>query len=709
MKRAALLLLGIALPALGDRFNVTFEGKSVSRAQVCASRAGDLASPMTRFFTGTATICFPAADQVQLPPGTWNVFARRGAELISDSVVVAMGGGTNTHDLALVAAASVEHDDAPLYAYVPATGAVIPVTDIVPATRIVPLIVKAGRVLAIGAPVTPKATKINRFEFPEEKGSVIVPVTLEGKGEPPQVALAGTAQRADSSLLFFRNVPTGIQMIELRGDPWMATHRPVNVNAGAIAVAEPLVARVVTTLRVHWSRGKVGPNDRDCDGKPANPLPLTLTLLACSDEAASRCGSIIITRQLPRIITRQLPRDAQNGVIEFPNLTAGTYLLRAAELQKEVRVAADKPNDVEFEIRYATFFGRVTRGGKPLHVRLFETATDPDTGDYTAALPALPKAGAVVTLVPCDGGGAMKIVPDEEPADNARFDIEVPDNRLAIHVIDAESRAPIEKAFVSLAALENGHDQAAHFAGPAGMTDAEGRLVIESAVANKRLHICAWRSDYENACSDRFELGSETEKNVELALSRSSARQGRVVLNGPQQVASVAWYSPDGRTTEITQVREDGTFTYQRAHAPGEIVAYFSVNQPFMVMRQPRVADDDVFEIRPPFGARVRRFQVGLASSAHEGAFVALAIGDIMVPEDALRWHMSRHGDPTTVPPGGSTQVIDIVESAPIRVILIPYSFVNSHDVRGVDPAMQPEVNALPQQALGERARVDFP
>ena len=290
MKRAALLLLGITLPAFADRFNVTFEGKPVSRAQVCASRAGDLASPMTRFFTGTATVCFPADGEVQLPPGTWNVFARRGAELISDSVVLATGGGTKTHDLALMAAASVEHDDAPLYAYVPATGAVIPVTDIVPATRIVPLIVKAGRVQAIGAPVTPKAGKINRFEFPEEKGSVIVPVTLEGKGEPPQVALAGTAQRADSSLLFFRNVPTGIQMIELHGDPWMAMHRPVNVNAEAIAVAEPLVARVVTTLRVHWSRGKVEPNDRDCDGKPANPLPLTLTLLACSDEAGSRCG-----------------------------------------------------------------------------------------------------------------------------------------------------------------------------------------------------------------------------------------------------------------------------------------------------------------------------------------------------------------------------------------------------------------------------------
>ena len=66
MKRAALLLLGITLPAFADRFNVTFEGKPVSRAQVCASRAGDLASPMTRFFTGTATVCFPADGEVQL-------------------------------------------------------------------------------------------------------------------------------------------------------------------------------------------------------------------------------------------------------------------------------------------------------------------------------------------------------------------------------------------------------------------------------------------------------------------------------------------------------------------------------------------------------------------------------------------------------------------------------------------------------------------
>src|SRR5205085_10146047 len=108
-----------------------------------------------------------------------------------------------------------------------------PVSDIVPASRIVPLIVKAGRVFAIGTPVTPKATKINRFEFPEEKGSVIVPVSVDGKAPPPQITLAGATQRADASLLFFRNVPAGFQIVELSGSPWVAMHRPLKVDAGA--------------------------------------------------------------------------------------------------------------------------------------------------------------------------------------------------------------------------------------------------------------------------------------------------------------------------------------------------------------------------------------------------------------------------------------------------------------------------------------------
>src|SRR5262249_61698970 len=100
MKRV-LLLLAMAVPAFAERFNVTFERQPVSRAQVCASRAGDPGTPITRFFTGTATVCYSADSDVQLPPGRWTVFARRSTELISDSVVLATSGESKTYDLVL--------------------------------------------------------------------------------------------------------------------------------------------------------------------------------------------------------------------------------------------------------------------------------------------------------------------------------------------------------------------------------------------------------------------------------------------------------------------------------------------------------------------------------------------------------------------------------------------------------------------------------
>ena len=71
MKRA-ILLFAIALPAFADRFTVTFDGKSIGGAEVCATRAGDPASPVTRFLTGGAPVCYPARGEVRLPPGSSN-------------------------------------------------------------------------------------------------------------------------------------------------------------------------------------------------------------------------------------------------------------------------------------------------------------------------------------------------------------------------------------------------------------------------------------------------------------------------------------------------------------------------------------------------------------------------------------------------------------------------------------------------------------
>ena len=693
MKRA-LLLLAIAVPAFADRFNVTFEGKPVSRAEVCATRAGDLASPLTRFLTGGAMTCYAANGEIRLPPGAWNVFARRADDLISDAAVIA--GDSKPHDLALVRAARVEHGEKGLYAYVVGTGALIPVDTTVPATRIVPLLVAGGRIRAIGTAVTPEPGKSVRFEFandPAGKGSVVVPVATLSKTD---VTLAGAKQRADSALLFFRGVPAGSQQIAFGG-----RQRTVKVEAGQIAIAEPLV--LGSMLRIHWwtpvALASLAQPERACGKKTEAPAKALakLELLQCPN----RCTVVA---------ERPFPTDAVKGVVELPDVSAGSYVVRVTHpgLPPFSRSIVVPPEEPDIEIRYVTFFGKVTRGGKPLHVRLFGTVTDPETGDYTAVMTRLPAAGVPEEIEPCDGGRAIRIVSDDPPVENARYDITVPENRLVVRVVDAESRAPIEKAVINMAALEKGKDEAAHFAGPAGQTDAEGKFVVESIVANKRLNVCASRQDYENACADRFEFGSEREKTIEIGLRKAVARQGRVVLGGPQQFASIDWYSLDGRLTETTLVKDDGSFTFKRTHPAGEIVCYSSANQPFIVVRQSPLRDDEVFEIRPPIGARLRSFQIALSPDARDNAYATIALGDVIVPLNPFAAHVARHGAQSSLRPGWVMNVPDIVESAPIRVILIPFSFAFSHDVPGIDFAMHPEVHSLPQQLLGERARVDF-
>src|SRR5262249_24413546 len=113
-------------------------------------------------------------------------------------------------------------------------------------------------------------------------------------------------------------------------------------------------------------------------------------------------------------------------------------------------------------------------------------------------------------------------------------------------------------------------------------------------------------------------------------------------------------------------------------------------------------------EIRPAPGARLRSFQVALSSDAHESAYFTLALGDIIVPTGALMRHIAMHGAQANLAPGVAATVPDVVESAPIRAILIPFSFAQTHDLRCLDVAFHPEVHALPQQLLGERTRVEF-
>jgi hypothetical protein len=244
-----------------------------------------------------------------------------------------------------------------------------------------------------------------------------------------------------------------------------------------------------------------------------------------------------------------------------------------------------------------------------------------------------------------------------------------------------------------------------------GRTDEKGRYVFEPIEKKKEMLICASRDDYDDQCADRFVMGDDHERHIELALKKVNIHRGQVMLSG-DMLGRIDWHSRDGRMTESAAVKPDGTFTFKKDHADGEIVTYGSRKQPFIAMLQPHLGPDDTLQIRVPNGARIRTFDVAMSSSSRErGAWVTIMLGDVVVPGNSFAFHMDMHGHETWIHAGASTSLVDIAETAPLRVMLILMNVVNAapqDETR--DFALRADLmNAYPKQEVGEKTRVEFP
>jgi hypothetical protein len=254
------------------------------------------------------------------------------------------------------------------------------------------------------------------------------------------------------------------------------------------------------------------------------------TLLFCGDDAR-KLNKYIHASDCRAIGERALAMDVLHGEAVFDDVTPGVYLMQVSYpslpiLKKQFEVVARGGADVDFELRWFTFFGKVTRDGQPVMASLYGTVSDPVTGRYDAVLPRDPRENPV-EVATCDGAVQYTIVPDAAPAENAAFDIEIARNRIDVKVVDAETKMPIADAMVSLAASVDDDPSVAHFAGPAGKTDERGLFVIEPVLANKELHICASTDAHERACAEPFRMGKSKQRGIRLELARVVKRRGR--------------------------------------------------------------------------------------------------------------------------------------------------------------------------------------
>jgi hypothetical protein len=709
MRRASFLVLLVALPAFGTDAN-----------EVCRWKAGAAANPNTRFFSSSAVECHPASENV---PADWNRFAREGDSLISAG-----------SDLKLVPAAKINATvptGAALFVYVPRTSFAIP-GNVIPAdTDVIPLLIKDGKVIAIGNRVNVPAGKTASVAFDPPRANhvdVVVPIVFAPKSdpsiEPPQVLIGekdkpiiALNKGTDAALLFFRDVAPA--KLKLSGKRWKTSE--VAVAGGPVVTLDPITATQTSKLIVNWWSTKppaaIAAKSDDCKpSKRAFPLmelwstesKFVAIVSNCAVDS-SRPGTRAQCKETAR---RDLEEGAVRGAFDVEDIPAGDYSIEIHHpglpvIGKRIEVTAAEATNVDVPLSYITFFGKITRGGKPVHAKVFNAVTDPETGIYDAVVTRIPAANSTTEVMPCDGSDTYRFIPDEAPKENAAFDIVIPDNRIHVEVYDKATGAAISKATVGFGALLPGEKFSAHFMGTYGETGEDGKITISPVLQNRMVKVCASREDYEGPCEPDFKM-EESEKTIRIALSKVEVRHGRVNAV-PFSRGQITWFSPT--TSSIVEMirtfKDDGSFVYKKDHVAGEIVVFSAADRPLYAFIQPQIASDAVFEITPP-PAPVRSFTVTLADTSKErSASIALSIGNVVVPGPGLDWQlMSRRIQPS-IRPGGSVLVPDILETGPIRVILIPASLAEIF--RGRNLPNVPEIGSFPSQPLSPDNAVTFP
>lgn len=664
----------------------------------------------------------------EVPKGDWRVFTRDGDRRVSDRVVA------SGVEAPLVAAAKIDArvpEGASLFVYIPRTRSIMPVVSgMIPSdTDVVPIAAAAGKIAAVGAPINVHPGATAKAQFP---GANVVAIVAARAGSdtsvaPPDVFVQSGERRIKPvdplratdtapALLFFRDVPAAGSKLVLSGKRWKTAEVPIAVT-GDIALLDPITATQTSKVEVSWwapvDPAKLATKQSDCTiSKRAFPFyekrstepKFVAILMACPSGP----------RSCKESAREEVPMGALRGSFAFEDVPAGLSVLEfdypgLPAVSKSFEVFARESTAVDVPLHYIAFYGKVTRGGKPVHAMVFGAITDPATGEYNAVVTRLPPARITTEVLPCDGGNSYRFVPDETPKENTAFDIEIPDNRIVVEVYDKASGAPVPRARVDLAALMPGETNGAHFAGAVAETDENGKASIGPVLQNRNLKVCATRDDYEPACEPDFKM-EQSEKTIRLVLSKAHVHRGHVA-GGAGRMPQIVWFSPaTGMITEMIRAfQEDGWFTFKKEHPPGEIVVAIAADRPLYALLQPMLDPEATFEIARPL-APVRSFTVTLAEgSKEESAWPALAIGNVIVPANAVMWHLGpRLHAVGPLRPGRSVMISDVLQTGPIKVILVPRSAEGRYSPQ-VQLPLVPDVAAFPMQDLGTATSVVFP
>ncbi|MCA1732032.1 MAG: hypothetical protein LC732_00335 [Acidobacteria bacterium] len=689
MRAILLVLLLLASPSDAAQIRATAErdGEAVPAAEICAYAA----APGDPFLAlaGSKISCYDPREPIEMPDGAFALVARAPGLISAQQPFVSPASGPEEEiaelRLPLVAAAPLDLSSAELGE----TRRIALILDetagrgsrVMPLPRgstasiptgvsLVPLLLEgegdATKILAVGGVVRAETGERVVADWSASGGtSVLVRFASDSEEEtdlavlsriePPVVRIRDAAgvvhapliAAGDPSHLFdavfpFRGVGPGAAVIRLEGPRWVAKEVPIVIpESGRVLTPEPIAvepgARLTLLLDATLPLPKTVPT---CDAADSEPTDSQLVLLSCPGEIAESMLAPMLVRRCREVASRDAASPEPDA---FEGLAPGSYLLATsrgtsvANMQLVRLVAGeDAEVDMKFADRYVA--GRVTKSGEPVQATVrFRTGSgvsDPATGEYFALLTSSPRSAAV-DVIGCDDSFVYVHTPEREIPLGPGYDLEIPDNRLDVEVVDTVTGAAVSEAMVvaAIVADESGSPTRAQI--PADVT--EDGYSIPNLEDEVFVRACGSKAGYRQGCSEVIRIERKSQ-SVRLEL-RALDRKGRVVGGGYQQIF---WVRPDGTILESARIDEKGEFTF--AGAEGEHHLVLIGTSPMWVTPPPRLSEQGELELTAP-GSAGRAVQVALAeANPARNAVVLLRVNDLPVPLNVLGLHQRMRG-----------------------------------------------------------------
>lgn len=716
----SLVLLLLAADAVAARidFKVSHDGQPLPGAEICFfAMSAREPGIINRLFHSGDVVCLPADNVLELPTGDWLYFARHASGFISDylpqvsmpsnapadayKVVqedVVAAGTIRVHDLLT----SLQSDERlVILTEGSLAGTIIlplvkgEATFLAPAeAKFVIAIVKDHRPIRMSPVMKVAANRtLDVRPWPEPRPSVhdviawiSFPALLRDtfgvaadQLDPPDVQLevngesflpifkTNTPALAET-LQLFKEVPRAPADIRLGGPLWM----PDTIRSGGSAAVEvledPLTTEPAGAIRAAITLPPQH-SPLSCGALVTAPSAQVLSCTSSADEGCETLQTVVVR---------------ENGEIEFGGLRAGRYVvvfdaaIGGTPLRHPVQVDVGTATTLAIDPEYYSFYGTVLLGDQPVSRELSflgrSTTLSDANGRYAVTLPGAspPPPAAVIRVTNCDNESDVYMhVTRSAPKRGERFDIVIPNNSVRGKLFASGSRERIA-GWVRLVAFEDDSSDHAHFAGkfPA---EASLDVTIRHIVTSTAITLCGEADGYETQCLPRFRMGDAENREVEIELREIEQFQGRVAVPSPIELGRLWFVNDQGAVTESVPVQRDGGFAFRLAHTAREYVVIASSTLPLAVLPWPSTVAGAAVELAYPVGRR-RDVIVHLIApgSASRLSMLGLTLGEAVIPTEGFAYHQRFHGANYVVANGERLQISDVLESAPISVVLGP-------------------------------------